>query len=56
MILAIDTTSEFGSLALCEGERVIEEVAIHSPEGFAHVVFGELQGLLAQESCADHGY
>ncbi len=48
MILAIDTTAEFGSLALCEGDRVIEEVAIHSPDGFAHVVFGELQALLAR--------
>jgi len=48
VILAIDTTGEFGSLALCEGERVIEEVAIHSPDGFAHVVFGELEGLLAR--------
>lgn len=50
MILAIDTTSEYGSLALCEGERVVEEVSIHSPEGFAHVVFQELQELLARNS------
>jgi tRNA threonylcarbamoyladenosine biosynthesis protein TsaB len=46
VILAIDTTSEYGSLALCEQDRVIEEVAIHSPDGFAHVVFQELQDLL----------
>ena len=46
MILAIDTTAEYGSLALCEQDRVIEEVAIHSPDGFAHVIFGELQALL----------
>ena len=46
MILAIDTTAEYGSLALCEQHRVIEEVAIHSPDGFAHVIFGELQALL----------
>jgi len=48
VILAIDTTAEFGSLALCEADRVIEEVAIHSPDGFAHVVFGALQGLLSR--------
>ena len=50
MILAIDTTSEYGSLALCEGDLVVEEVSIHSPEGFAHVVFRELQALLARNS------
>jgi tRNA threonylcarbamoyladenosine biosynthesis protein TsaB len=48
VILAIDTTSEYGSLALCEQRRVIEEVAIHSPDGFAHVVFQELQELLTR--------
>jgi tRNA threonylcarbamoyladenosine biosynthesis protein TsaB len=50
VILAIDTTSEYGSLALCEQERVVEEVSIHSPEGFAHVVFQELQELLTRNS------
>jgi tRNA threonylcarbamoyladenosine biosynthesis protein TsaB len=50
VILAIDTTSEYGSLALCEQDRVIEEVSIHSPEGFAHVVFQELQDLLARNN------
>jgi tRNA threonylcarbamoyladenosine biosynthesis protein TsaB len=33
---------------LCRGDGVIEEVAIHSPDGLAHVVFGELQALLAR--------
>jgi len=47
-ILSIDTTSELGSIALTEGERVIEEVALHSPEGFAHVLFGEVENLLAR--------
>ena len=48
MILAIDTTAEHGSLALCERDRVIEEMPIHSPDGFAHVIFSELQALLAR--------
>jgi tRNA threonylcarbamoyladenosine biosynthesis protein TsaB len=45
-LLAIDTTSEFGSLALAEGDRVLEEVALHSPDGFGHVLFAEIERLL----------
>jgi tRNA threonylcarbamoyladenosine biosynthesis protein TsaB len=47
-ILAIDTTSESGSLALAEAGRVVEEVALHSPDGFAHMLFGEIEQLLAR--------
>jgi tRNA threonylcarbamoyladenosine biosynthesis protein TsaB len=47
-LLAIDTTSEFGSLALADGGRVVEEVALHSPDGFAHVLFDEIERLLAR--------
>lgn len=47
-ILAVDTTGEFGSLALLEDERVIEEVPLHSPEGFGHVLFPEIERLLAR--------
>ncbi len=47
-LLAIDTTSEFGSLALAEDQRVIEEVALRSPDGFAHVMFAEIERLLAR--------
>ena len=45
-MLAADTTHEFGSLALMRGEEVLEEVLLHSPTGFAHVLFGHLSGLL----------
>ncbi|MCS7042865.1 MAG: tRNA (adenosine(37)-N6)-threonylcarbamoyltransferase complex dimerization subunit type 1 TsaB [Bryobacteraceae bacterium] len=45
-IVAIDTTSEFGSLALAEEGRVIEEILIHSPDGFAHSLFQHLERLL----------
>ena len=54
-LLALDTTSEYGSVALIEGAELIElaegavlieEVALHSPEGFAHIVFDEIQNLL----------
>jgi hypothetical protein len=45
-ILALDTTGEFGSLALLEDEGVLEEVLLHSPEGFGHVLFSEIEALL----------
>ncbi len=47
-VLAVDTTGEFGSLALVDEERVIEEVALHSPDGFGHIVFGQIESLLAR--------
>jgi tRNA threonylcarbamoyladenosine biosynthesis protein TsaB len=49
-LLAIDTTSEFGSIALVDGDRVLEEVALHSPDGFAHVLFAEIEALLARHN------
>jgi tRNA threonylcarbamoyladenosine biosynthesis protein TsaB len=46
-ILAIDTTTEHGSLALVEDAVLIEEVALHSPTGFGHVLYPEIEKLLA---------
>jgi tRNA threonylcarbamoyladenosine biosynthesis protein TsaB len=46
LILAADTTHEFGGLALTRGEEMLEEAPLHSPSGFAHVLFGHLSGLL----------
>jgi tRNA threonylcarbamoyladenosine biosynthesis protein TsaB len=46
LILALDTTHEFGSLALLEGRKVVEETLLHSPDGFGHVLFGHLGRLL----------
>ncbi len=51
-ILSLDTTSEFGSLALVDGPEVVEEVLIHSPDGFGHVLFGHLANLLARHARA----
>ena len=48
MILAIDTTAEFGSVALCDADRIVEEVSIHSPDGFGHVLFQQIDCLLAR--------
>ncbi len=46
VVLAADATHEFGSLALARGHETLEELPLHSPSGFAHVLFGELDALL----------
>lgn len=46
MILSIDTTSEFGSIALTEENRTVEEVLLHSPDGFGHILYSHLERLL----------
>lgn len=46
LILAVDATHEFGSLALARGETVLEEVLLHSPSGFGHILFERLARLL----------
>jgi tRNA threonylcarbamoyladenosine biosynthesis protein TsaB len=45
-ILAVDTTSDFGSLALCEDGRTVEEELLHSADGFGHILFGRVRALL----------
>jgi tRNA threonylcarbamoyladenosine biosynthesis protein TsaB len=45
-ILAVDTTNEFGSLALARGGELIEELPLHAPTGFAHVLYQALTALL----------
>lgn len=50
MILSLDTTSEFGSVALTDSGQVVEEVPLHSPEGFGHVLYQDLKGLLERHA------
>ena len=47
-ILALDTTSESGSLALRRNGKAIANLVIHSPEGFAHLVFPAIDQLLTE--------
>lgn len=54
MILSIDTTSEFGSIALTEADAVIEEISTEAPEGFGHVLFGHIQHLLEKNGATVH--
>ena len=49
MILSLDTTSEYGSIALVDSRRLIGEVPIHAPDGFSHVLYGELDSFLKRE-------
>ena len=48
MILSVDTTSEFGSIALTGPDGTVEEIPLHSPDGFGHVLFQRIQHLLAR--------
>jgi len=50
LILALDTTHEFGSIALLDGRKLVEEMLLHSPEGFGHVLFEHLGRLLDRHS------
>jgi tRNA threonylcarbamoyladenosine biosynthesis protein TsaB len=52
VLLAIDTTSEFGSLALARGSEVIELAPLHSREGYAHLLFQEILALLGRHKLA----
>ncbi|MDX2152958.1 MAG: tRNA (adenosine(37)-N6)-threonylcarbamoyltransferase complex dimerization subunit type 1 TsaB [Bryobacteraceae bacterium] len=45
-VLAVDTTAEFGSIAAAEDGRVVEEILLHGPDGFGHVLFAHLGRLL----------
>ena len=50
MILAIDTTGTRGSLALHDGERLIEEVPLYSPDGFSQTIFPSIGFLLQRNN------
>ena len=45
-ILAVDTTGERGSIALVYEDGAVQEVQLDSPDGFAHLLFGEIEALL----------
>ena len=51
-LLALDTTGEFGSIALADERGIAEEVTLHSPEGFAHILFDQIGQLLARHGLA----
>ena len=46
MILAIDTTREFGSIALVGEGGTVEETLLRAEDGFGHVLYGHLSRIL----------
>jgi tRNA threonylcarbamoyladenosine biosynthesis protein TsaB len=48
LVLAIDTTTEFGSVALGDRDGVIEEVALEAVDGYGHILFGQIDALLGR--------
>jgi tRNA threonylcarbamoyladenosine biosynthesis protein TsaB len=49
LILAVDTTAEFGSIALVQSDVVVEEVLLHAPNGFSGVLFEQIEALLERQ-------
>lgn len=47
-ILALDLTSEYGSLVISGDAGILAEAHLHSPEGFGHLVFPAVSDLLAK--------
>jgi len=48
LVLAVDTTHEYGSVALVDGGGIVGEIELHAPGGFAHVLYPHLADLLAR--------
>lgn len=46
MILAIDTTHEFGSIALLGEGELIDEMPVHAEDGFGQILYGHLARML----------
>jgi len=46
LILAVDTTHEFGGIALLRGDELVDEMLLHAPAGFGHILYGQLAQLL----------
>jgi tRNA threonylcarbamoyladenosine biosynthesis protein TsaB len=51
-LLSLDTTSEFGSIALITDGRIENEIPLHSPEGFGHILFDQIGRLLNRAGIA----
>jgi tRNA threonylcarbamoyladenosine biosynthesis protein TsaB len=52
IVLALDTTSEFGSVAVRANGQTVVETALHSPEGFAHLIFPAIANVLSDSKFA----
>lgn len=45
-ILALDTTSELGGVAVRSGGKLVAAETVHAPDGFAHVIFPVIEQVL----------
>jgi tRNA threonylcarbamoyladenosine biosynthesis protein TsaB len=52
LILAVDTTREFGSVALLRDAELLEEILIHAPDGFSGVLYEHLRRMLERHGVA----
>jgi tRNA threonylcarbamoyladenosine biosynthesis protein TsaB len=50
LTLAVDTTAEFGSIALASEFEVLEEVLLHETHGHSTSLFGQISALLERKS------
>ena len=50
LILAIDTTSKRGSIALADSTGILEEAPLQSREGYGHILFPEIEALLKRHN------
>jgi tRNA threonylcarbamoyladenosine biosynthesis protein TsaB len=50
LVLAVDTTTEHGSLALLRGDELLEEASIHAPTTFSHLLYAGIEALLARHA------
>ena len=50
LILAVDTTTEYGSLALVRDGELLEESLLHAPGSFSPVLYDELERLLQRHA------
>ncbi len=46
MILALDTTGAHGSIALARSDGLVDQMELHAPDGYSHVLFGYVEELL----------
>jgi tRNA threonylcarbamoyladenosine biosynthesis protein TsaB len=49
LTLAVDTTAEFGSIALADEDGIRDEMLLHEPKGFSGVLFRQIEVLLARQ-------
>ena len=48
LILAVDTAADIGSVALTDGDRILELTRLQAGSGFGQTLFGDLEALLTR--------